>query len=169
MNLEQMRKTNLNESSDLKYFIQNNVYAINNAGPVTTIIPFIEMLHSDDESLSIQVWIHILDKIGSYFYETKTFVDIPRIKAYINMLKEVLSDEVNTIPHMKSIKKWSQLVMPSISESHRVKIYSIDQIMKNELESTIGYASMDYSLNLESLKVKTAVKGYLAFVKTLMK
>lgn len=175
MNINEMRKNDLNNSEDLRSFVKKLMIGndISFEGPLGLANTIYDSVMSNDENLMVQVWLSISYKLATFFAANSEENSHPeRFVSYIKLIKELLirvRDSVKTIPHMKSLRKWVKLIFPELSDKTKALFYAFDSILFKALNDVITYIPLAPFLHEEDIKVTTLVESYLSFIKNELK
>ena len=170
MDTGQLKRINLNDEADMKFFVEilNNSEIVFGPAGISELLT--DAFLSEDENVSVISWFVIivfLTRFNDQFEgNQKTFMTNVRVKSYLSLIKEIFKlfkDQNLILPHFKNNLMWARKIMNEITPQVKTRIYAIDLYLSKQL-ANYNYASLEKSLENEGLKVKTMVSAYYAFM-----
>ena len=168
MSLEQIKRLDINNVDDIKYFVSELKKEIS-LGPAAISDYLTEAFIDEKSSSSLLIWFYILkflSQFNSYYTNNNYTFSSHRPQAYVGQICRIISNmkkENITFPHFADFKAKARRILSQTSISHKVVIYALNNYFENKLGSG-SIPSLTTLLNEESFKLKAMYSGYVEFI-----
>lgn len=172
MNLNQIKKIDVNDSEELKAALENINSSNDRAGLISTASNVYDIaLQIVDGGTSLIAYWALCASIARTFFtltsnvegvEEVTSSDV--INIFVKTLKTIDKTDEVYFAYMNDMRKWSKLIINEMSIESRAKFYALDKVISESINSTL-FLSLYKNIDKENNKVIVLANAYYSIIK----